>query len=197
MRRFQWSLLVGGLMFLIAACNTPPPSPPPAAPLFKPTATIKDLMDSVVDPAADALWESVATIVSAKGTEERQPRTDEEWATLRHSAVRLVEASNLLLVEGRKAARPGHKSEFPGIELEPEQVEKLISDDRVAWVKLAGALHDAALPALTAIDGKSAPALLDAGEGIDVACENCHLKYWYPLEKQALKAQEGAASPRK
>lgn len=180
MRRFQWLLVAGVLMFVGTACNKAPSPAPPAAPVMRPTATIKDIMDSIVDPSADALWESVATIVSASGTEERQPRTDEEWATLRHSAIRLVEGSNLLLVEGRKAARPGHKSEFPGIELEPEQVEKLINEDRAAWVKLAGALHDAALPALTAIDAKSAAGLLDAGEGIDVACENCHMKYWYP-----------------
>ena len=35
---------------------------------FRTTATIKDLMDSVVDPSSDYLWESVATIVTKKGT---------------------------------------------------------------------------------------------------------------------------------
>lgn len=196
MRRFQWSALVGVLMFLIAACSAPPPAPP-AAPPFKPTATVKDIMDSVVDPAADAIWESVATIVSAAGTEERRPKTDEEWKALQHSAVRLVEASNLLMIEGRRAAQPGHKSEFPGIELEPEEVEKLINDDRQSWVKLAAGLHDASLPALKAVLAKDPQGLLDAGEGIDQACESCHLKYWYPLDKQAQKAAEGAGSVRK
>ena len=34
--------------------------------------------------------------------------------------------------------------------------------------------------ALAAIDKKDADALSDAGETIDEACEQCHLKYWYP-----------------
>jgi len=41
------------------------------------------------------------------------------------------------------------------------------------------------------------PGLLDAGETIDTACENCHLKYWYPLDQQAQKAKEGAGSVKK
>src|SRR5262245_29221509 len=48
-------------------------------PTLKVTATIQDLMQSEVDPAADFLWASVSTTVSGKGTEEHQPRTDEEW----------------------------------------------------------------------------------------------------------------------
>jgi cytochrome c556 len=41
-------------------------------------------------------------------------------------------------------------------------------------------LHDAGMKALAAIDKKDADALSDAGETIDEACEQCHLKYWYP-----------------
>src|SRR5262245_43650331 len=112
MRRLTWLLLAGSVfVFGIVACSRAKPEPPP----FRPTATIKDIMDSMVDPSADVLWESVATIVSAAGTEERQPRTDEEWANVHRRAVELVEATNLLLIEGRHVAKPGEKSENPGI----------------------------------------------------------------------------------
>jgi len=198
MRRFHWLLLLSVSVFAIAAaCNKPAPPPPAQESPFRPTATIQDIMDGIVDPSADGIWESVATIVSAKGTEERRPKTDEEWKVQRHNAIKLLEASNLLLMEGRHVARPGVKSENPGIELEPEQMEKLMTEDRATFVKLARGLYDATLPALKAIDAKSAEGLLDAGEGIDNACETCHLKYWYPLQEQAAKAKEGAASPRK
>ena len=197
MRRFHWLLLLSVSVFAVAvACNSPAPPPAQESPL-RPTATIKDIMDSLVDPSADVLWESVATIVSAKGTEERRPKTDEEWANVRRNAIRLLEATNLLAMEGRHVAKPGEKSENPGIELEPEQMEKLMTEDRASFLKLAHGLYDAALPALKAIDARNADGLLDAGEGIDNACEQCHLKYWYPLQEQAQKAKEGAASPRK
>ena len=199
MRRFHWLVLMGVTAFVIAACSNAA-SPPAAATASggpEKIATIKDIMDAVVDPAADVLWESVATIVSAAGTEERRPRTDEDWANVRRNAIRLVEGPNLLVMEGRHVARSGEKSENPGIELEPEQMEKLINDDRASFIKLARGLQDAANVALKAIDAKSAEGLLDAGETIDTACENCHLKYWYPLDLQAQKAKEGAGSVKK
>jgi hypothetical protein len=196
MRRFQWLLLffVSGLV--IAACNrAQAPSPPSSS--LQPEATIKDIMDSMVDPSADVLWESVATIVTAAGTDERQPRTDDDWKNVHRNAVILVEATNLLRMEGRHVAKAKERSENPGIELEPEQMEKLITDDRQAFINFARKLHDAAMPALKATEDRDPKALLDAGEGIDAACENCHLKYWYPENEQAQKAKEGAGSPRK
>jgi hypothetical protein len=42
----------------------------PSQPPFLPTATIQDLMDSEIDPAADFIWGSVGTIVTAAGVEE-------------------------------------------------------------------------------------------------------------------------------
>ena len=76
-----------------SACSTGP-EPSSSGESFRPTASIQDLMLSMVDPAADAIWESVATIVTHEGTEERRPRTEEQWAPLQHEAIRLVEASN-------------------------------------------------------------------------------------------------------
>ena len=130
MRRFLSLFLVGFTVFVVVACNR---SQAPAATSFRPTSTIKDLMESLVDPSADALWDSVATIVSAAGTEERQPKTPEEWANVRRRAISLVEATNLLIMEGRRVAKPGEKAENEEVELGPEEIEKLISGDRTSW----------------------------------------------------------------
>jgi hypothetical protein len=194
MRRFTLLFLVSSAVFVVVACNRTQPAPSSS---FRPTSTIKDLMDSMVDPSADFLWESVATIVSAAGTEERQPKTPEEWANVRRRAITLIEATNLLIMDGRHVAKPGEKAENEEVELGPEEIEKLINGDRTTWVTNAHALNDAAMIALKAIDAKNAAGLLDAGEGIDTACENCHLKYWYPLSKQAETAKEGAGSVKK
>jgi hypothetical protein len=190
MRTFHWLLLIGMSLLMAAACSRS--APPPE---YRTTATIKDIMDSMVDPNADYIWESVATIVTAAGTEERQPRTDEDWLTLRRRAIPLIEATNLLQMPGRHVAKPGEKSENPGIELGPEEIEVRINQDRATFMEFARALHDAVLPALKAIDAKDVKGLSDAGEHIDTACENCHLKYWYPdqfknLETEAKKQQE-------
>jgi hypothetical protein len=147
---------------------------------FRPTATIKDIMTSIIDPESDVLWNAVATVVSATGTEERRPSTEEEWTALRRSAIQLVEATNLLLVPGRQVARPGEKSENPKVELEPPAIQRLIADDPAGWAKLVGNLHAAAAPALKAIDERNADDLFVAGGHLEDACEACHQRYWYP-----------------
>src|SRR5262245_29064576 len=70
-----------------------------AAPEYVPTSTIKELMQSIVDPSADVVWNSVNIIqTTEKGTVENRPKTDEDWAKIRHSAVALSEAANLLMM---------------------------------------------------------------------------------------------------
>ncbi len=178
MQRFLWVLVLGVYGLVAGGCTT---REEPRAPSdYRPTATVKDIMLSIIDPEADVLWNAVATIISATGTEEREPKTDEEWAAVRRSAIQLVEATNLLRVPGRHVARPGEKSENPRIELQPETIQKLITEDPATWTRMVNALHDAAVPALNATNARSAQGLFDAGEHIEKACESCHQQYWYP-----------------
>ena len=159
------------------ACTAEPPEP---AADFRPTATVQDIMSSMIDPAADALWDAVVTTVTADGVDRTVPRTDEDWAYLRRNAITLVEATNLLLIDGRRIARAGARSALPGIDLEPEEIESLVARDRATWIELAQGLHDTGLAALDAVDAKDADALLAAGGSLDAACESCHSRYWYP-----------------
>lgn len=183
MRKSVWIAATAAWAFAVSACTNPAPAPP-APSIFDPVATVQDIMLGIVDPAADYIWNSVATIVTREGVDEKMPRTDEEWQMVRHNAIALVEATNLLRMEGRHIAKPGVKSEFPGIELEPAQIEELYKADPASWITLSQGLHDAGMAAVKAADSKNVDALLGAGEGIDTACENCHKKYWYPEPKK-------------
>jgi hypothetical protein len=154
---------------------------------YRPSSSIQDLMLHVVDPNVDVLWESVAVISTEKGIEERQPRTDEDWATLRNHAIVLAESANLLMIPGRKVALAGKRLQdegTPGV-LTVDEIQKLVDGDHVAFASRALALHDAAVAALKAIDEKNVMALSDVGGVIDEACENCHTKYWYPTAEPA------------
>jgi len=188
MMRTRPVLLIGLSVFLVslvagAGCQSQAPAPPsPAQPEYMPTATIKDLMLSVVDPSADVVWLSVTTVVDEKGLLETVPKSDEDWLKVRHGAVTLMEAANLLLIPGRRVARPGEKSETPGVELEPEEMDALIAKDRPAWNARAKALHDVVSSVIEAIDAKDSNKVFELGEQIEVACENCHKQYWYPNE---------------
>ncbi len=149
-------------------------------------ATIQELMAGRVDPAADALWDSVATIVSAKGIEERRPRTAAEWKAVRLQALTLLETTGLLAMRGRrvtdKTAAPG-----PG-ELSAPEIQRRIDANHEAFVGFASALRVAGQQALAAIDARNPQRLMDAGGVIDTACEACHLTYWYPMPDSSAAA---------
>ena len=93
------SLLAGlGLLVVAAACSSSKPAPAAEAePAFRTTATVKDIMDAVIDPNADVLWESVSTTINAEGTVEKMPRTDEDWSQVRRSAMTIVDNTGVRL----------------------------------------------------------------------------------------------------
>ena len=167
---------------LAGACR-PSNTNPSAGPQYVATATIKDLMQSMIDPAADAVWLSVTTVQTATGVEETKPTTDEDWRKVRAGALTLAESANLLMMPGRHVARPGEKSEAPGVELEPDEMDVLIARDPEGWNQRAAALHEAAVAVLAAVDAHDADKVFELGERIERSCEHCHAQYWYPNEK--------------
>jgi hypothetical protein len=197
MARFMKISLIT-VLFALAGCTSEQPKqdaqkPADPQPEYRLTATVKDIMDALVDPGSDYIWDSVETTVSAKGVEEKAPKTDEDWKQVRNHAIMLLEATNLLQMPGRHVAKSGEKADDPKVELGPEQIETLINNDRAAWIKYAHGLHDATMKTLEAAEAKDKDKLLEVGNDIDEACEKCHLQYWYPNEKRP----ESAPSERK
>ena len=109
-------------------------------------------MSWIVDPSATAIWNSVGTVTTQKGTEEHHPETDEEWATFRNAAAMLVESGNLLMLDGRAV-------------------------DSDQWMSTARGMADAAATVLQAAEAKDVEAYFDAGGTLYEACTACHSKY--------------------
>lgn len=180
MKPFCW-VLVATVAFLGIGCRK---APAPQPQLLRP-AYIKDIMDSMVDPSGEFVFQSVQQISDEHGIHEKAPQTDADWEAVRERLVVLLEAPNLLVMPGRKVAPPDVKSQNPGIELEPAQIQKLIDDDRPAFIRRARELQDAAAVAMKAVEAKNTAALFKAEDGIDKACESCHIHYWYPNDQRA------------
>jgi hypothetical protein len=162
MRLVHWlflisaALFVSGIGFLVASARTaqqtPDIEPPVEARVATPVASVKQIMQGIVAPAATAVFSSVGTIVRTSGIEERAPKTDQEWEAVGNNAAALVESGNLLMM-GDRAVDTGD------------------------WTKISRALIDAGTVALKAIEAKNAEALLASGEAINESCDNCHEKY--------------------
>ena len=147
------ALFISGIGFIIASGRTSQVEAAAApAPSLPTVATVKQIMAGIVMPSAASIWDSVSTIVDAKGVQDNQPRTDEEWARVGASAAALIESANLLLVGNRPI-------------------------DQGDWVKMAKAMADAGQTALKATTDKNPEGILAAGETINQTCDNCHQKY--------------------
>ncbi len=142
-------LLAAALQFGCGAA--PKPGAPPAS-AVRPVLSLKQLMEWVIDPAADAVWESVKTIVTEQGTKEIAPQTQEQWDAVRNGAAMLVESSNLLAMQTR-------------------------ARDQGEWIAAARRLAAAAEKALGAAGSKDAAGVFAAGGEIYDACSACHRRY--------------------
>jgi hypothetical protein len=148
-------LFLFGIGFVVVGARTareasPGSAPAPAA--VAPVANVKQIMNGIVRPTADAIFRSVQTNVTDKGTEEIFPKTDDEWALLGAQAASLGEAGNLIMAQGRAV-------------------------DQGDWIKMSQAMVDAAKQTLKAVDAKNPEAILEAGEAVNISCDSCHERY--------------------
>ena len=155
-------------------------------------ATVKDTMGSMVDPTADFLFESVQILSDETGIHEIVPRTDAEWQEVRSRAETLRQAQDVLSAPGLRGARPRDRAANPEVENQAAEIQTLLDANRADFATRARGLAEAAEVVIRAADAKDKDALLQALEGIDRACERCHLTYWYPRDQRARQAAKEA-----
>src|SRR4051812_5351153 len=167
----------------LSGCEAPRPPAPPAAPPYTTTLSLKQVMEWVIDPAVDVIWDSVKSVITEKGTQEIAPHTDAEWDKVRDAAATLMEASNALMIEGR-------------------------ARDQKEWMAAARRLGESANQALKAAQAKNTEALFNEGGNIYKACAACHSRFAPHLSgppeapknssdpaKSVAEPQKGAADP--
>ena len=171
---------LGSALFLLnglTACNESYLDPDGE---FNPVATVQEVMNSIIDPNIDYVWNSVSSVSTAKGTEERKPETEDDWRLLRQHALSVIEAGNLLLIENRPVSVANATTSSGGAELSAEAIQTLIATHRLEYVDRVHDLQGAAQGLLVAIDAKDVEGLVDAGGKVEQACEQCHSQFWYP-----------------
>src|SRR6476659_2770588 len=112
------ALLVVGL--LVSGCSSSKPAPAPAPPPqalwgdMKPIVSVKELMQYMIDPASDYIFDSVSTVIQPDGrVVEKAPKTDADWERRRVVAVTLAEGIYLLKIP-RPFTPPGDENNSVG-----------------------------------------------------------------------------------
>ena len=124
-----------------------------AGPPLTPVADVSQLMTMMLDPAADAVWDSVGMVMDADGFNEWYPVTDAEWAVVMNGAMTITEGANLLMI-GERAR------------------------DQDAWMRMAQRLNEAGREAIAAAESRDYQAIYDVSEVVYNACDGCHNLYW-------------------
>jgi hypothetical protein len=119
---------------------------------YTPIGDVQQLMQSVVEPAAEVYWDAVGVIVDEEGEHQMAPTTDEEWLAVRNAAYMIAESGNLMLM--------------PGYAL-----------DDGAWIEMSRALIEVGRRAIEAADARSLDAVFDMGAEVYYVCTNCHATY--------------------
>lgn len=137
------------LAALLAACG---PAADDAESRYTPVGDVQELMQSVVEPAAEVYWDAVGVVVDAEGEHQMAPTNDEEWLAVRNAAYVIAESGNLM--------------KMPGYAL-----------DEGAWMTMSQALIEVGERAVEAADARSLDAVFDMGAEVYYVCTNCHATY--------------------
>ena len=145
-------LLVGGFL---ATCSAPDETEAAAqagGPAYNTSLNVTQLMNLVLEPASDILWDSGGWVLDASGYEELYPTTDEGWAYVRAQAAIVVEAGNMLALPGR-------------------------AEDNDAWLIYAQGLSEAGVLAMEAAATHNEEDFFQAGAQLYSVCTACHQAY--------------------
>jgi hypothetical protein len=154
----------------------------PAVEQYRVVASVKDVMESILEPATEVIFDAVSPIPLPDGSLEKMPGSAQEWAAVRSAALVLAEGGNLLMMRGRSIDRMPRRGEGArrgaSVEGMPDVAER-VHKARADWTRLAQGLVAAGQLTLRAAEGRDARGLLAAGNAIDAACEACHQRFWY------------------
>jgi hypothetical protein len=150
-------LLITACAALAAACTPQKPKAPAAAAgaaaKFDTDLPMAEFMDHVVDPGAFMYWKGSGSYTDMKGEHSNAPTTEEGWETLVSGATIVMEAGNLLQLEGRGRAPLDH------------------------WNAYAQRLTAQGKTARAAADKHDEKAVFEEGAKLYQVCVDCHEEY--------------------
>lgn len=151
-------LMVTSALLLAGCGGSEPGSDTP----YKPTTEMIDMMNWIMDPAADVIWGNSGWEITAEGERELFPQNDQEWEQLVHASAMISESGNLLMMPGRENGADGRGED---------------------WMAYSEAIVDTGNQLLEAAQQQDKQAIFDLGGQLYRVCVACHQRYAYPEEE--------------
>lgn len=168
--RSALTVLASGL--LLAAASAPPAA-----------RSVHASMSQVVQPQTNAIWDVTNNAMTDAGEPDPAKIKPGDWAKLEAAGKALMEESLLLArAETITVADPGVKIMNEDVEggTPAALVQRHIDADRAGFSAQAQKLADIGDAVARGAQAKNAGQVFEAAEGLDQACETCHMQFWYP-----------------
>ena len=175
----KMGLWLAPLMVLTAACQQQPQEGT--------TLTFHEIMKDEIDKNADELWEISNAAIGDRAGIDPAKMTDQSWSDIAERADAVREAAlKIATMDPIVIAKPGVKISDEGIPggHTAAQVQERFDKDPETLREMANAL---AVHVGDIADGARAHDAAKIGpliDQLDGVCENCHLEYWYPDQKE-------------
>jgi hypothetical protein len=170
--------------------ETPAPEPrqaitslalPPPAPVFGSSdeRSVQQLMNEVVEKNARSIWNAVSYTVTADGTTENIPDTDEEWTALLQNALELRIAGEALMDQARPVAPGVDESTWPAWQYTPTEISSMRNDSIDEWRLFLVDMQSTVNSIIDTINRRDVPAYTQLGVTLNQSCQGCHGSFWY------------------
>ncbi|WP_336981813.1 hypothetical protein [Altererythrobacter fulvus] len=152
--------------------------------------TVHEAMTKHVDVIADEVWAIGNAAMANDAVIDPKLMDDAKWAKLADAATRLQAAAvDLGALKKLVVNRPGVTISDENVEggTTSQQVQKNIDADPDGFRGMAGALASHMGDIAAAAKARDAQRAGELVGEIDGVCENCHLEFWYPQQKDLVK----------
>jgi cytochrome c556 len=170
-------LLTGGLLCASGYGANPSPAP----------ANLHELMKNIVAPQTQVVWDIGNNALDDQGNPDASKLKAADWTKIATAAGKVKQASQTLAQADKiVAAGPGQKIEGEGNAdaFGAKDVQKVLDADPKVFRAFAQQLAASMDEVITSAQTKNATKLADVSGRLDQVCEACHMKYWYPNQKQ-------------
>ena len=154
------SLFIVTLLLSLSACDS---AEEQVTTPYKPTTEMINLMNWIMDPAADGIWLNSGWEITDQGERELFPTDEEGWQKMVNAAAMVAESGNLLMIPGRENGIDGRGED---------------------WVVYSQAIVDTGNLLLEAAQAKDKQAVFDLGGRLYQVCLACHQRYAFPEQER-------------
>ena len=189
------SVLLGVLALGIAGCSSKQEEQPKGP-------TLHEVMKNVIDANADKLWDETNDALGEHAEILPDKMDDAKWtqvallaASVQSGAQQIADMSPVVVT------KPGVKIADEGIPYgdSAESVQQNVDKNPELLKEFAGTLASHMGEIADAAKNHDAAKLGPLVDQLDGVCEDCHLQFWYPAQKDLVNKfrNEGVAPPEK